>query len=318
MALAVVLYSATCPFVRAESRLSAVSDDLRRGDRAVSRLRLRRLHCLCYLAPTLRPRSRACSSPARWRSLRSPCCSVAGAASTLAFFPREGDGRHRQASRRRQPPDHGAEQSEFERFMATAPRVPLGVPAEGAKVLIVKFNDYPVPGRAASRTWPTSRSWRNTQASHPGAVKMRAEGLSAEPGVQRRTCQTHASVGVRRGGRRAAGAAHNAASDRRVALHAPAGDDSGVWCGRRRATSARSRTSTRNTPRRSNWSRPTSRSASSSGSRRRRRSSSTASRSKARGRRSIFDQAIAYELQHARRNRLGARVRKKASGVSGA
>jgi len=69
---------------------------------------------------------------------------AAGAGSALAFFPREATvgvaastadaaGVAEQAS------------SELERFMAGAVRLPLVVPAEGAKVLIVKFNDYQCP-----------------------------------------------------------------------------------------------------------------------------------------------------------------------------
>ena len=67
---------------------------------------------------------------------------LAGAASTLAFFPREG------SSPPVAPPPPAttqAQQSEFERFMATSPRIPLIVPAEGAKVVIVKFNDFQCP-----------------------------------------------------------------------------------------------------------------------------------------------------------------------------
>src|SRR4029453_12908137 len=55
----------------------------------------------------------------------------AGAASTLAFFPREGG----LVSGPAPTPEVTQDQrSELERFMATAPRVPLVVPREGAKV----------------------------------------------------------------------------------------------------------------------------------------------------------------------------------------
>ena len=55
--------------------------------------------------------------------------------------------------------------------MATAPRVPLVVPREGAKVLIVKFNDFQCP--ACGQTYlQYSRFWRKCEASNPGAVKM--------------------------------------------------------------------------------------------------------------------------------------------------
>ncbi len=43
--------------------------------------------------------------------------------------------------------DHlsGEQQSNFEQWYQALPRVPLAVPNDGAKVLIVKFNDYQCP-----------------------------------------------------------------------------------------------------------------------------------------------------------------------------
>jgi uncharacterized membrane protein/protein-disulfide isomerase len=89
-----------------------------------------------------------------------------GAASTLAFFPREGSA---EAARLMQPTDD--QRSELERFMATAPRVPLVVPNEGAKVLIVKFNDYQCPacGQSYLAYKPILAKF---QATNPGAVKV--------------------------------------------------------------------------------------------------------------------------------------------------
>jgi protein-disulfide isomerase len=95
----------------------------------------------------------------------------AGAASTLAFFPREGgvmaagDGSQTTTSSQED------RRSELERFMATAPRVPIIVPAEGAKVLIVKFNDYQCPacGQSYLQYKPILAKY---QASHPGAVRL--------------------------------------------------------------------------------------------------------------------------------------------------
>jgi uncharacterized membrane protein/protein-disulfide isomerase len=84
----------------------------------------------------------------------------AGAASTLAFFPREGGVMAAQDQR-----------SELERFMATAPRVPIIVPAEGAKVLIVKFNDFQCP--ACGQSYLQYQSiLAKYQASHPRAVRL--------------------------------------------------------------------------------------------------------------------------------------------------
>lgn len=82
---------------------------------------------------------------------------VAGAGSALAFFPREVAG----AAGAAEGPSGAAagaataaanEQgaAELERFMASSIRLPLVVPAEGAKVLIVKFNDYQCPACASS------------------------------------------------------------------------------------------------------------------------------------------------------------------------
>ena len=65
-----------------------------------------------------------------------------GSVSTLAFFPRETSVVVANAP---VPEGAGEQRSELERFMETAPRVPLAVPNEGAKVLIVKFADYQCP-----------------------------------------------------------------------------------------------------------------------------------------------------------------------------
>jgi uncharacterized membrane protein/protein-disulfide isomerase len=94
---------------------------------------------------------------------------VGGAASTLAFFPREGAPGGAAAGA--VPVEPTAEQrSELERFMAGAPRVPLDVPAEGAKVVVVKFNDYQCPacGQSYEAYKPVFAKY---QASHPGLVR---------------------------------------------------------------------------------------------------------------------------------------------------
>jgi protein-disulfide isomerase/uncharacterized membrane protein len=72
---------------------------------------------------------------------------LGGAVSALAFFPREGTVTDEAASAApAQPPAPTAsQQSEFERFMTATPRVPIVIPPEGAKVLIVKFNDFQCP-----------------------------------------------------------------------------------------------------------------------------------------------------------------------------
>jgi len=94
----------------------------------------------------------------------------AGAVTTLAFFPREGsvisdDGSAQQAQT---SPDR---RSEFERYFTSQPRVPLMVPNEGAKVLIVKFNDFQCPacGQSFLQYKPVLAKF---ETDHPGQVKM--------------------------------------------------------------------------------------------------------------------------------------------------
>ena len=93
---------------------------------------------------------------------------LAAAGGALAFFPREVSAAGETAAAPQATQD---QRSELERFMATAPRVPLIVPAEGAKVLIVKFNDYQCPacGQSYLAYKPVLAKYA---ASHPGAVRM--------------------------------------------------------------------------------------------------------------------------------------------------
>jgi uncharacterized membrane protein/protein-disulfide isomerase len=62
-------------------------------------------------------------------------------------------------------------QSELERFMAQQPRIPLVVAAEGAKVLIVKFNDFQCPacGQSYLAYKPILEKY---ERSNPGAVRV--------------------------------------------------------------------------------------------------------------------------------------------------
>jgi protein-disulfide isomerase len=92
---------------------------------------------------------------------------LGGSVSTLAFFPREAA-----ASANGVLPEPSQDQrSELERFMSTAPRVPLAIPTEGAKVLIVKFNDFQCPacGQSYLAYKPVLAKYA---ASNPGAVKV--------------------------------------------------------------------------------------------------------------------------------------------------
>jgi protein-disulfide isomerase len=69
---------------------------------------------------------------------------LGGAAATIAFFPREASGTTASTPAAAPAPTE-AQQSEFDRFMETSPRVSLAIPTEGARVLVVKFNDFQCP-----------------------------------------------------------------------------------------------------------------------------------------------------------------------------
>jgi uncharacterized membrane protein/predicted DsbA family dithiol-disulfide isomerase len=92
---------------------------------------------------------------------------LGASASAVAFFPREAAPGPAGAL----PEPTQAQQSELERFMTTAPRVPLAIPNAGAKVLIVKFADYQCPacGQAYIQYKPVLAKYA---ASNPGAVKV--------------------------------------------------------------------------------------------------------------------------------------------------
>ena len=71
-----------------------------------------------------------------------------GAVSAVAFFPREGPLSAASGSEPAAAAPQGptpAQRAEFERWYTAQPRVPLIVPTEGAKVLIVDFSDFQCP-----------------------------------------------------------------------------------------------------------------------------------------------------------------------------
>ncbi|HWW82826.1 MAG TPA: vitamin K epoxide reductase family protein [Vicinamibacterales bacterium] len=93
---------------------------------------------------------------------------LAGAASTLAFFPREGTSPSGTAPA---PVVTQDQRSEFERWYTSQPRVPLVIPAEGAQVLVVKFNDFQCP--ACGQSFLQYRAiFAKYDAEHPGAVRL--------------------------------------------------------------------------------------------------------------------------------------------------
>ena len=104
---------------------------------------------------------------------------LGGAATTLAFFPREAATVVTDAGAVAPEPTQD-QRSELERFMASAPRVPLMVPSEGAAVLIVKFADYQCPacGQAYLSYKPILAKYA---ASNPGAVKVVMKDFPLNP-----------------------------------------------------------------------------------------------------------------------------------------
>jgi uncharacterized membrane protein/predicted DsbA family dithiol-disulfide isomerase len=92
--------------------------------------------------------------------------------SALAFFPREAAAVANPATNPATADRVDQDQrSELERFMATAPRIPLVIPAQGAQVLIVKFNDYQCP--ACGQSYLTYKAiFAKYAAAQPGAVRL--------------------------------------------------------------------------------------------------------------------------------------------------
>jgi uncharacterized membrane protein len=97
----------------------------------------------------------------------------AGAASTLAWFPREAAAapEGQAAGQTAAPAPTPDQTSEFQRWYTSQPRVPLVVSPEGAKVLVVKFNDFQCPacGQSYLQYKPIFAKY---EAEHPGAVKL--------------------------------------------------------------------------------------------------------------------------------------------------
>jgi uncharacterized membrane protein/protein-disulfide isomerase len=108
-----------------------------------------------------------------------------GSVSTLAFFPREASTVTADAPA---PAPTQDQRSELERFVAQSPRVPLAIPNEGAKVLVVKFADYQCPacGQAYAAYKPVFAKY---EAANPGAVRvvLKDYPLNADCNVNMRT-----------------------------------------------------------------------------------------------------------------------------------
>jgi len=111
---------------------------------------------------------------------------VGAAVSTLAFFPRE-------SVSGSTPALSQDKRSELERFMTTAPRVPLFVPADGAKVVIVKFNDYQCP--ACGQTYLSYKPiFAKYEAQFPGAVKVVVKDYPLNPACNANVALVHSAA----------------------------------------------------------------------------------------------------------------------------
>lgn len=130
------------------------------------------------------------------------------AATTLAFFPREAAATTVAGDPASAPAPTQDQRSELERFMASAPRIPLAIPNDGAKVLVVKFADYQCPacGQAYLAYKPIFAKYA---ASNPGAVKLVHKDFPLNP---------NCNSGVR-------SMLHPAACDAAVAVRLAAGHD---------------------------------------------------------------------------------------------
>ena len=108
---------------------------------------------------------------------------VAGVASVVAFFPHDNTPRTpeeaRQQAKQEAPPPADQQQAWLQKWDA-APREQTGVPADGAKVVIIKFNDFQCPG--CREGWvlltPVLEEYAKT---NPGAVKYVLKDYPLEP-----------------------------------------------------------------------------------------------------------------------------------------
>ncbi len=92
---------------------------------------------------------------------------LVGTASLVAFFPNEGEVATQAASA---PAPTGDIRQQFANAWHQQPRVDLGIAPDGAKVVIVKFNDFQC-GACASAERAYKPVLEKFGASHPGAIK---------------------------------------------------------------------------------------------------------------------------------------------------
>jgi uncharacterized membrane protein/protein-disulfide isomerase len=103
---------------------------------------------------------------------------LAGAVALVALFPRQVNATTTAATTA--APMTAAQESEFDRWYQSLPRVPLAVPTDGAKVLIVKFNDYQCPPcrMTYEQYKPVIAKY---QGMYPGKVKFVTKDFPLDP-----------------------------------------------------------------------------------------------------------------------------------------
>lgn len=103
---------------------------------------------------------------------------LVGAASAVAFFPKEGARAAGQQATAQAPSANA--QSEFERWWLSLRRVTIPVPSDGAAVLIVKFTDYQCP--SCGQSFVTDRPViAKYQGQFPGQVKFVSKDYPLQP-----------------------------------------------------------------------------------------------------------------------------------------
>jgi uncharacterized membrane protein/protein-disulfide isomerase len=137
---------------------------------------------------------------------------LAGAASAIAFFPRDAvsvaaaatpSPTSASAAPAAPAPEAQLDQlAGFEQWLDMQPRVPLAVATEGAKVVIVKFNDYQCP--PCKQTFMQYKPiLQKFEASNPGQVKFITKDFPLEPecnggGGHSAACEAAAAVRMAR------------------------------------------------------------------------------------------------------------------------
>jgi len=115
---------------------------------------------------------------------------VAGAGALVAYFPREGQPAVSGTTPGAAAPGGGDEDghpvqsqevsTQFDAQWAAAPREEIGVAADGAKVVIVKFNDYQCPACAEAHRMYNGII-KELQAANPGQIKSVTMDYPLEP-----------------------------------------------------------------------------------------------------------------------------------------